>query len=89
MGLIENEEAVISMKVRHSPWGQVIFDHNRRPALEKINAFLNKFGVICVGRYGQWGYLMTHDCVLNSRDAAERIVTGSEIELVRKFCASL
>jgi protoporphyrinogen oxidase len=74
MGLIENEQAVISMNVRYSPWGQVIFDHNRKPALEKINAFLDKFGVIRVGRYGEWGYLMTHDCVLNGRDAAERIM---------------
>ncbi len=74
MGLIENERAVISMNVRHSPWGQVIYDHHRKPALELINAFLNKFGVICVGRYGQWGYLMTHDCVLNGREAAERII---------------
>ena len=74
MGLIENEQAVISLNVRHSPWGQVIFDHNRKPALDRINAFLDQFGIIRVGRYGEWGYLMTHDCVLSSRDAAERII---------------
>jgi protoporphyrinogen oxidase len=73
MGLIENEQAVISLNVRHSPWGQVIFDHNRKPALDRINAFLDQFGIIRVGRYGEWGYLMSHDCVLSSRDAAERI----------------
>jgi protoporphyrinogen oxidase len=74
MGLIENEQAVISRHVRHSPWGQVIYDHNRKPALDRINAFLDQFGIIRVGRYGEWGYLMTHDCVLSSRDAAERII---------------
>jgi protoporphyrinogen oxidase len=77
MGLIENERAVISLNVRHSPWGQVIFDHNRKPALDRINAFLDKFGIIRVGRYSEWGYLMTHDCVLSSRDAAERLVNLS------------
>jgi protoporphyrinogen oxidase len=78
MGLIENERAVISRKVRHSPWGQVIFDHNRKPALDRINAFLTKVGVICVGRYAEWEYLMTHDCVLNGRDAAERIIKEAQ-----------
>jgi protoporphyrinogen oxidase len=74
MGLIENEAAVTSKNVRFSPWGQIIYDHNRKPALDRINAFLDQFGIICVGRYGEWGYLMTHDCVLSSRDAAERII---------------
>jgi protoporphyrinogen oxidase len=74
MGLIENERAVLSLNVRYSPWGQVIFDHNRKPALDLINPFLDKFGIIRVGRYSEWGYLMTHDCVMSSRDAAERII---------------
>jgi hypothetical protein len=73
MGLIENEQAVTSLRVRHSPWGQVIYDHNRKPALETINAFLDQHGIVRVGRYAEWGYLMTHDCVLSSRDAAQRI----------------
>jgi len=73
MGLIEDEQAVTSLNVRHSPWGQVIFDHNRKPALETINAFLDQFGIVRVGRYAEWGYLMTHDCVLSSRDAAQII----------------
>jgi protoporphyrinogen oxidase len=73
MGLIENKKAVISMNVRLSPWGQVMYDHNRKSAIDRINSFLDQFGIIRVGRYSEWGYLMTHDCVLSSRDAAERI----------------
>jgi len=73
MGLIEDEKAVTSRNVRLSPWGQIMYDHNRKAALDRINSFLDQFGIIRVGRYSEWGYLMTHDCVLSSRDAAERI----------------
>jgi protoporphyrinogen oxidase len=73
MGLLEGPEAVIARHVRFVPWGQVIFDHQRRPALEVINSFLDSVGVVRVGRYAEWKYLMTHDCVLRSRRAAERL----------------
>lgn len=73
MGLLESLDAVISTHVRYMPWAQVIYDHNRRPALDIINAFLDKMDVVTVGRFAEWGYLMTHDCVLKAKRAAERI----------------
>jgi protoporphyrinogen oxidase len=73
MGLLEGPEAIIYSQIRFIPWGQVIFDHNRRPALEVINGFLDSMGVSRVGRYSEWKYLMTHDCVLRSRRAAARL----------------
>jgi protoporphyrinogen oxidase len=73
MGLVEGPEAVIARHVRPVPWGQVIFDHNRREALEVINSFLDSVGVVRVGRYAEWKYLMTHDCVLRSRRAVEKL----------------
>jgi protoporphyrinogen oxidase len=73
MGLLEGPEAIIFSQIRFIPWGQVIFDHNRRAALEVINGFLDSMGVSRVGRYAEWKYLMTHDCVLRSRRAAARL----------------
>jgi protoporphyrinogen oxidase len=79
MGVLESLDAVISTHVRFVPWAQVIFDHNRRPALDVINPFLEKMGVIPVGRFADWGYLMTHDCVLLGKRAAERLgMTSSD-----------
>jgi protoporphyrinogen oxidase len=72
MGLIEGLEAVTSVQVRFVPWANVIFDHDRRPALETVNAFLESVGVNCLGRYAEWEYLMTHDCVVGSKQVAER-----------------
>ena len=67
MGLLESLDSVISAHVRFVPWGNVIYDHNRRQALDRINQFLDQNGVFSVGRFAEWGYLMTHDCVLQSK----------------------
>jgi protoporphyrinogen oxidase len=72
MGLLESRNAVISTNVRYAPWGQVIFDHNRRSALQTVNAFLDSVGVIRVGRYAEWKYAMTHDCVLRAKHEADK-----------------
>jgi hypothetical protein len=73
MGLLDSLDAVISTNVRFVPWGQVIYDHNRKPALQAINAFLDSVGVVCIGRYAEWKYAMTHDCVLKAKHEAERL----------------
>jgi protoporphyrinogen oxidase len=73
MGLLEGPEAVAGVSVRYCPWGQVIYDHHRRSALERVGKFLDSHGVIRAGRYSQWGYMMTHDCVLRGKKVAEHI----------------
>ena len=73
MGLLEGPQAVHAVSVRYCPWGQVIYDHNRRAALDRVNKFLDSFGVIRAGRYSQWGYMMTHDCVLRGKKVAEHL----------------
>jgi protoporphyrinogen oxidase len=72
MGLLENQSAVMSINVRYAPWGQVIFDHNRKSALQTINTFLDSVGLIRVGRYAEWKYAMTHDCVLRAKHEADK-----------------
>jgi protoporphyrinogen oxidase len=85
IGLIESLESITSVRVRDIPYAQVIFDHNRRPALDKINSFLDEAGVWRLGRYAEWDYLMTHDCVMASRQIADNILrdSGSGIDATR------
>ena len=73
MGLIESLKALRSTRVRFVASGNVIFDHDRRPAVETIMAFLDSVGVSCLGRYAEWEYLMTHDCVVASKYLAARV----------------
>jgi len=81
MGLVDGPGAISSVSVKYCPWGQVIYDLNRRPALERVNKFLDHHGVIRAGRYSQWGYMMTHDCVLRGKKIAEHLADHRE-ELV-------
>jgi protoporphyrinogen oxidase len=73
MGLLESMDAVTSTHVRYVPWGQVIYDHNRRGALQTVNTFLDSVEVVRVGRYAEWKYAMTHDCVLKAKHEAEKL----------------
>src|SRR5262245_2499198 len=83
MGLLESSDAVISTNLRYVPWGQVIYDHNRKTALQTINAFLDSVAVVRVGRYAEWKYAMTHDCVLRAKLEAEKIENRPAVSRTR------
>jgi hypothetical protein len=76
------------------PWANVIFDHERRNALETIWQWLVEFGlqrekgdldpttdwntaartsgqIVMAGRFAQWKYFWTDDCVLRGRQMEE------------------
>jgi UDP-galactopyranose mutase len=72
---------VHDVSVRYCPWGQVIYDHNRRQALDRVNQYLDSVGVIRGGRYAQWGYMMTHDCVLRGKKIAEYLEKNRKADL--------
>jgi hypothetical protein len=82
--------------IRHSPWANVIFDHDTAPALESIWNWLTQFGlqreaddispltewsvpsasassgaVVMAGRFGQWKYYWSDDCVLRGQRIAQ------------------
>ncbi len=70
MGLVEGPDSVKSVNVKFVPWGNVIFDLDRRTALAEIDAYLDRLGVLRAGRFAEWKYLMTDACVLSGRRAA-------------------
>jgi protoporphyrinogen oxidase len=70
MGLVKGPDYIQSVHVKFVPWGNAIFDLNRRAALDVIDGFLDRVGVVRAGRYAEWKYLMTDACVLSGRRAA-------------------
>jgi protoporphyrinogen oxidase len=73
MGVVDSLDSVISLNTRHVSWANVIFDHDRRPALEVVNRFLDAVGVLRAGRFAEWKYLWTDGCVLSGRSAAHKL----------------
>jgi protoporphyrinogen oxidase len=71
MGLVDNPESVLYADIRLVPTGQIIYDLNRRTVLREVNRFLDHHGVVRVGRYSEWKYLMSDTCVLGGRRAAQ------------------
>ncbi|MDP2227552.1 MAG: FAD-dependent oxidoreductase [Moraxellaceae bacterium] len=98
MGLIDGPDCVDAHAV-HIPWGNVVFDHDAKPALEVIWSWLEQFGLsresedthpltnwaegarrstsagplAFAGRYAQWKYFWTDDCVLRGQQLAENL----------------
>jgi protoporphyrinogen oxidase len=73
MGLVKEPGDVQYVQAQLVPTGQIVYDLNRRDVLKRINPFLNEHGVIRVGRYSEWKYLMTDACLLGGRRAANQI----------------
>lgn len=93
MGVIAGPERITSVHTKWVPWANVIFDHDRRPALDTVLGWLETQGLVredddleptsdwnaklagvrpsdrlprlmLAGRYAQWKYFWTDDCVL-------------------------
>jgi protoporphyrinogen oxidase len=77
MGLVDDAAAVESINVTYVPQGNPIFDLNRRAAMAEVEGYLDRMGVLRVGRYGQWLYLMTDACVISGRRAANECINRS------------
>jgi protoporphyrinogen oxidase len=77
-GLIDSPESVTHQLIRLVPTGQIVYDLNRRAAIREVNKYLDYQGVIRVGRYSEWKYLMSDSCVLGGRRAAMRIMDKAD-----------
>lgn len=91
MGLIRNLESIIYCNSKWVEYANVICDHNRKNALNKILDYLSNFGLVrnnqdlnpmtnwdeasekieqgisLVGRFAEWKYYWTDDCILSAR----------------------
>jgi protoporphyrinogen oxidase len=74
LGLIENESFIERKDIRLVPTGQIVYDLNRKGAIREVNQWLDKNGIIRVGRYSEWKYLMSDTCVLGGRRAAQQLM---------------
>jgi protoporphyrinogen oxidase len=84
MGVVDGHDAVISVKATYVPWANVIFDHDRRPALKAVNGFLDEVGVLRAGRYAEWKYMWTDGCVLSGRNVAQKLRGRDEPAAMRQ-----
>ena len=76
-GLIREADSVLFSEARVVPYANIIFDHDRAPALDVVHGFLDEVGIAYCGRYGEWGYQWTDESFLSGEKAAERILAAA------------
>jgi len=74
-GLIRDTDEILVREARLIPHANIIFDHDRAPALDIIHPWLLSQGIHSCGRYGEWGYQWTDESFLSGEAAAERAIT--------------
>jgi protoporphyrinogen oxidase len=74
IGVLASPKEVIFSKAWVSPYAQVIFDHDRKEAVDSIHAFLRENNIEYCGRFGEWAYIWSDQSFLSGEAASERIL---------------
>jgi protoporphyrinogen oxidase len=70
MGLVRRASDVRFVRARRLGHAYVVFDRQRRGALEIVLPFLAEHGIDPAGRYGSWTYASMEDALVSGRQAA-------------------
>ena len=70
LGIISDENEIEICLPIDIKYGYVIYDENRKWAVNTIKDYLKRFSIHTIGRYGSWKYMSMEDVILEGRDAA-------------------
>ena len=73
-GLMREEDKVRHTSALYVPYGNIIHDHDKIPALSLIHGYMNEIGIGLAGRYGLWGYQWTDEAFLTGEEAAQAVI---------------
>lgn len=73
-GVIRSDDKIVFREALLIPYANIIFDHDRVVALEKVHGFLDDIGIAWCGRYGDWGYLWSDEAFLSGEAAAQKSI---------------
>ena len=73
-GLMREEDKVRHTSALYVPYGNIIHDHDKIPALSLIHGYMNEIGISLAGRYGLWGYQWTDEAFLTGEEAAQAVI---------------
>lgn len=70
LGIIRGDDEILFTYTIDIKYAYVIHDKYRIPAVQCIHEYLKRHEIYPCGRYGDWGYLWSHDAVVRGRDVA-------------------
>jgi protoporphyrinogen oxidase len=76
VGLVREDDKIMSKKAMLLPYANVIFDLERKDALKTVHGYLDEIGIAYCGRYGDWGYMWTDESFISGERAAETALSN-------------
>jgi protoporphyrinogen oxidase len=73
-GFIRDDDAILLKDAAVNRYANVIYDHDRAPALATIHGFLREIGIGYCGRYGNWDHAWTDEAFISGEEAAAEII---------------
>ena len=73
-GLLNSDDQILCKHVMVLNYANIIFDLDRKPALDIVHGYLDDIGVAYCGRYGDWGYMWTDESFKSGERAAETVL---------------
>jgi protoporphyrinogen oxidase len=78
-GILRDDDDILYKGAMLIPYANVIYDHERAPALERVHGYLSEVGIAWCGRYGDWGHIWTDEAFTSGERAAETVLVGSKL----------
>jgi protoporphyrinogen oxidase len=72
VGLLREDDRVLSSRAMLLPYANIIFDLDRTAALKTVHGYLDDLGIAYCGRYGDWGYMWTDESFISGENAAQK-----------------
>lgn len=73
-GFLRDDDTFLLRDVWVNRYANVIYDHDRAPALEVVHGFLAEVGIDYCGRYGNWNHEWTDEALLSGERAAGEVL---------------
>jgi protoporphyrinogen oxidase len=73
-GFVRDDDTILLKDAAVNRYANVIYDHDRAPALETIHGFLRDVGISYCGRYGNWDHAWTDEAFISGEEAAATVV---------------
>jgi len=77
VGLLRPSDNILVAHEADIPYAYVVPDLVKEAAVARIQEWLRPQGIISAGRFGEWRYLNTDQCLLAGRKAAEQLAPAT------------
>jgi protoporphyrinogen oxidase len=73
-GFIRDSDSIMLKEAAINRYANVIYDHDRVPALAIVHGYLDDVGINYCGRYGNWDHAWTDEAFISGEQTAARVL---------------